>query len=637
MCSRLVVIVGVTLLLLLNGAVASADDPFRVVLSRVDAADFPTVRLVASVVDLKGKAVAGLRPQDLQVRESGVASQANVSLASMVSPVALALVLDTSGSMSGRPLADAKTAMATMISALGANDQVAILSFNATVRIAQPLTADKARALAAVGSLVAGGDTAIYDAVLGTVDALKGADPRARRAIVLLTDGFDTASRSSRESAIARLAGSGFPMYTIGLGSSIDRQTIEALAAAAPGGAAYVAPTSSQLAGIYNALSEQILTEYSVEYRSAATGLADGSAVAFEIVVSREGVIIARTTSSFLIPAGRGMTKAAAPTAAPQTVATPAPVMIDTRRPQSWIVGLLGAMTALMFVLWLNELTLHVGAAARRRLRALSADAGIESESAGGRPLLARVSGPLRSIGRAVLRFLPQKYIDQTRHRLELAGEPMNEAEFVGLLCVGTICLSALLALIVMIVSVSVSSSLIGAAVGAAAGFALPGLVISSKARARRKAIRRALIPSLDMLALSAEAGLAFDGAIAQVVQRWKNPLSDELRRLLLEFQMGRERRQALRELARRTDVPDISKFVNAVIQADTLGVGLAKVLQDQAVELRTKRRQRAEEQARLAPVKMMFPMVLLIFPALFLVILGPAVPKLTSIFNIVN
>src|SRR5439155_739283 len=189
MCSRLVAIVGVTLLLLLNGAVASADDPSRVVLSRVDAADFPTVRLVASVLDLKG------------------------------------------------------------------------------------------------------------------------ADPEARRAIVLLTDGFDTASRSSRELAIARLAGSGFPMYTIGLGSSIDRQTIEALAAAAPGGAAYVAPTSSQLAGIYNALSEQILTEYSVEYRSAATGLADGSAVAFEIVVSREGVIIARTTSSFLIPAGRGVTK----------------------------------------------------------------------------------------------------------------------------------------------------------------------------------------------------------------------------------------------------------------------------------------------------------------------------------------
>src|SRR2546428_6664964 len=117
MCSRLVAIVGVTLLLLLNGAVASADDPSRVVLSRVDAADFPTVRLVASVVDLKGKAVAGLRPQDLQVRESGVASQANVSLASMVSPVALALVLDPSGSMSGRPPPGAETALATAVRA----------------------------------------------------------------------------------------------------------------------------------------------------------------------------------------------------------------------------------------------------------------------------------------------------------------------------------------------------------------------------------------------------------------------------------------------------------------------------------------------------------------------------------------
>src|SRR3989442_13934866 len=146
MCSRLVAIVGVTLLLLLTGAVASADDPFRVVLSRVDAADFPTVRLVASVVDLKGKAVAGLRPQDLQVRESGVASQANVSLASMVSPVALALVLDTSGSMSGRPPADAKTPMATMISAPGAKHQVALLSFNPPVRIPQPLTPHQAPA-----------------------------------------------------------------------------------------------------------------------------------------------------------------------------------------------------------------------------------------------------------------------------------------------------------------------------------------------------------------------------------------------------------------------------------------------------------------------------------------------------------
>lgn len=137
------------------------------------------------------------------------------------------------------------------------------------------------------------------------------------------------------------------------------------------------------------------------------------------------------------------------------------------------------------------------------------------------------------------------------------------------------------------------------------------------------------------MLALSTEAGLAFDGAISQVVQRRRNPFSDELRRLLLEFQMGRDRKEALRELARRTGLQDVARFTNAVIQADTLGVGLAKVLQDQAAELRVKRRQRAEELTRIAPIKMMFPMVLLIFPALFVVILGPAVPRLLAIFEI--
>src|SRR5438445_11959378 len=132
MSSRIALAFGVALLLALNGGIAYADDPFRIVLSRVDAADFPTVRLVASVVDSSGKAVAGLRPQDLQVREGGVTPQATVSLASMVSPVALALVLDTSGSMSGRPLADAETAWATLVSALAAYDRYESLSFTVT-------------------------------------------------------------------------------------------------------------------------------------------------------------------------------------------------------------------------------------------------------------------------------------------------------------------------------------------------------------------------------------------------------------------------------------------------------------------------------------------------------------------------
>ena len=200
-------VVAVVVLQLLGAGVARADDPYRIVLSRVDPSDYPTVRLVASVVDANGKAVPGLRPQDLQVREGTVAPQASVTLASMVSSVALALVIDSSGSMAGQPLADAKAAVSTMVGSLGAVDQVAILSFNSSVRVVQPLTSDKARALAGVGSIVAGGDTAIYDAAQSAADLLEAADPKARRAIILLTDGLDTASRSPRSSAVAHLAG----------------------------------------------------------------------------------------------------------------------------------------------------------------------------------------------------------------------------------------------------------------------------------------------------------------------------------------------------------------------------------------------------------------------------------------------
>jgi tight adherence protein C len=638
MSRRIATAFAALVLVMMYGGIARADDPPRIVLSRVDSGDFPKVRLVASIIDSNGKAVPGLQPQDVQVRERGALAQTSVILASRMSPVALALVVDTSGSMSGRPLADAKAAVATMIAALGPTDQVAVVAFNTTARVAQPLTTDKAAALAAVGSLVAAGDTAIYDALLRSADVLAAADPKSRRAIVLLTDGVDTASQSSPQTAAARIASDGMPLYAIGLGGNLDRPALDALTAAAPGGATFAAPRSAELAGIYAALAEQILTEFSIEYRSGATGLPDLSTVTFEVSLTRGGAALARSSGSFVIPVGHGTPTTSSPTTQPQIAISPAPPpleVVDNRGQSTWVVGLLGAMTALMFVLWLNELTRFVGAGPRRRLRAIMGDTQAEVTAPGRRPLMARMNGPLRSVGRAVLRFAPGKFVEQAHRRLELAGEPLSEAEFIGLVAVATLGGSLLVLLIAYANWGSVQYAVLGGAMGGATGFALPAMVIGAMARTRKRAIQRALIPSLDMLALSAEAGLAFDGAIAQVIQRWRNPLSEELHRLLLEFQMGRDRRQALRELARRTNVPDVGKFISAVIQADTLGVGLAKVLQDQAIDLRTRRRQRAEELARLAPIKMMFPMVLLIFPALFVVILGPAVPKFITIFNL--
>jgi tight adherence protein C len=225
---------------------------------------------------------------------------------------------------------------------------------------------------------------------------------------------------------------------------------------------------------------------------------------------------------------------------------------------------------------------------------------------------------------------------DGTRQRLAQAGDPFNlgPAEFVGIR-VASAFLGATAALAVAaIVNIDLLLLLLAALLGLFLGYALPGIVLARAIASRQHKIHRALPAALDMLALAATAGLTFDGAVAQVVERWDTPFSDELRRLLLEFRMGSERRVALRAVAKRTGLQDVSRFVNAVIQADSLGVPVSRVLIEQAVEMRTRRRQRAEEAARKAPVKMLFPMVGLVFPALFVVILGPAVPRLLNMFG---
>src|SRR5205823_10262241 len=263
MYRRWLLVLGAALLMVALGAgSAVADDPMRIVVKRIDADAFPKVRLVASVVDANGDPVAGLRTQDLQLRERNAATAVTVELASRTSPIALALVIDTSGSMSGRPLADAKAAVGTMIAALGTNDQLAVLSFNSAVRVVQPLTADKTRVAAAVSSLVAGGDTAIYDAMVTAAQVLESADANARRALILLTDGLDTASRTTSAQAAARLVSAALPLYAIALGDTTDRAALLALAHASAGGQLYVAPSSAQLPAIYGSLARPIVTEY---------------------------------------------------------------------------------------------------------------------------------------------------------------------------------------------------------------------------------------------------------------------------------------------------------------------------------------------------------------------------------------
>lgn len=162
----------------------------------------------------------------------------------------------------------------------------------------------------------------------------------------------------------------------------------------------------------------------------------------------------------------------------------------------------------------------------------------------------------------------------------------------------------------------------------------VPDLLIRTKAEKRREAIRLELPNALDQMLISVQAGLGFEAAMARSAQNGAGPLADEFSRTLQDMQVGRARKEAYLAFAGRVDSPDLRSFIRAVIQADTYGIAIAKVLNAQAQEMRTKRRQRAEEHAMKIPVKILFPLIFCIFPTLFIILLGPAVLGIIAAFS---
>jgi tight adherence protein C len=157
-------------------------------------------------------------------------------------------------------------------------------------------------------------------------------------------------------------------------------------------------------------------------------------------------------------------------------------------------------------------------------------------------------------------------------------------------------------------------------------GYLFPDLWLRQKVQRRQKEIRLSLPNALDLLTISVEAGLGFDQALVRVTEKYKNALSDEFTQVLNEVRLGRPRLEAMDDMGRRVGVEELHSFIQALIQSEQLGVGIAKVLRIQSEEMRRKRRQRAEEQAAQASLKMLFPMIGCIFPTLFIVLMGPAI-----------
>jgi tight adherence protein C len=243
------------------------------------------------------------------------------------------------------------------------------------------------------------------------------------------------------------------------------------------------------------------------------------------------------------------------------------------------------------------------------------------------RPFGERVLGPaLDATAERILAILPQSMLDGVKRKLILAGEPLNLSGFLTVMALsGGLFVVLGFALVVAAGGGFQAKQLLVLAALGSVGLALPYFWLVNRVRRRQTVITKSLPNSFDLVTTCVEAGLGLDAALAQVAEKVQGPFAEELSRTLREVGMGRMRRDALQEMGERTGVPDLITFVNAVIQAEQMGTSIGQVLRVQSEQLRVHRRQRVEELANQAPVKMVFPLVLCIFPTLFLVILGPA------------
>ncbi len=231
----------------------------------------------------------------------------------------------------------------------------------------------------------------------------------------------------------------------------------------------------------------------------------------------------------------------------------------------------------------------------------------------------------------------PSRGAEAIAKKLDTAGHPMGltALNFLGLKFISAILGAVVGALVfTLLLKQSLTYGLLFALIFGILGFYLPNFWLSSVVRRRQHDIVRALPDALDMIVVCTEAGQSFDQAIRRVSEYWHNPLTDEFNRILAEIAFGRTRHEALTSTSERIQMTEMSNLIAAIIQADVLGVSIGKVLRVQADQLRTIRRQRAEELARQASIKMLFPLVFLIFPAMFAVLLGPAIPLLMEVFG---
>lgn len=253
------------------------------------------------------------------------------------------------------------------------------------------------------------------------------------------------------------------------------------------------------------------------------------------------------------------------------------------------------------------------------------------------KPFSKRILAPtIKNMSASLMKLTPQSLRTIMEERIVMAGGfgRLNVDEFFLLCGFISVCLPGIIGLLLMAMKLPANKVVGLGMIAFVIGIILPFLMLNQKIAARKLTIQKALPDVLDLLTVSVEAGLGFDGALAKLTEKMKGPLVEEFNRVLQEIRVGVSRRDALANLGKRCDVPDLSLFTTSLIQADQLGVSIGNVLRVQSVSMRDKRKQRAEEKAMKAPIKMMLPLVLFIFPTIFIVLLGPAVIQILKVFS---
>ncbi|MBL8061505.1 MAG: type II secretion system F family protein [Anaerolineales bacterium] len=254
-------------------------------------------------------------------------------------------------------------------------------------------------------------------------------------------------------------------------------------------------------------------------------------------------------------------------------------------------------------------------------------------------PFMERVVIPvIRRVGEFSIRFTPEKLLQETTLKLELAGNPgrIDAATFLSTRFVGAAVFGGLLLLISSLPTVNwpIGRVILVVGIFTLLGFFFPQLWLQSRISRRQNEVRKAMPDALDLLTICVEAGLGFEAAMSKVAEKWENELSLMFGRCIREIQLGKTQREALRDMADRIGLPELTSFVAAVIQSQLLGVSMAKVLRIQSDQMRLKRRQRAEEEAHQAPVKMIIPMALLTFPSIMIILMAPAAFQIMGAFG---